>query len=97
MSNQKSNLGRPVIHIDLTKSEHDELVEQLEEDPLPPETVRTVREALGLSQEDFGEKVGAARRTVQDWEAGARNCRGPARMLVLKVASKIKPVEAASA
>jgi transcriptional regulator with XRE-family HTH domain len=32
--------------------------------------IRKLREALGLTQKQFGEKIGKTQRTVQDWEAG---------------------------
>ncbi|MCI4454613.1 MAG: helix-turn-helix transcriptional regulator, partial [Thermodesulfobacterium sp.] len=32
--------------------------------------IRQLRQALGLTQKEFGEKIGKAWRTVQDWEAG---------------------------
>ncbi len=41
--------------------------------PTPtPEQVRQHRACLGLSQAAYGARLYAARRTVQDWESGAR-------------------------
>ena len=37
------------------------------------ERLKAVRKALGLSQKEFGERIGKALRTVQDWESGKRN------------------------
>jgi DNA-binding transcriptional regulator YiaG len=35
-----------------------------------PEFVRTSRELLGLTQAEFGERLGVAKRTVIRWEMG---------------------------
>ena len=37
------------------------------------ERVKFVRLSLGLSQKEFGERIGKALRTIQDWESGRRN------------------------
>jgi DNA-binding transcriptional regulator YiaG len=42
-----------------------------------PEEIRELRTAYGLTQAQFGEIVSAARRTVEDWEAGRRNMPAP--------------------
>lgn len=42
------------------------------DNPTPAE-IRELRTAHGLTQAQFGELVDAARRTVEDWEAGKRN------------------------
>lgn len=44
--------------------------------PTPAE-IRELRTAHGLTQVQFGELVDAARRTVEDWEAGRRNMPAP--------------------
>lgn len=44
--------------------------------PTPAE-IRELRTAYGLTQVQFGELVDAARRTVEDWEAGKRNMPAP--------------------
>jgi len=80
----KAQSGRPIVHTDLSKTEIKTLKSDLDmSDPLEPEMVLKVRNSLGLSQEQFGQRVGAARRTVQDWEHGARSCKGSARMMVI--------------
>ena len=33
-----------------------------------------LRAHSSLTQTEFGALIGAAKRTVQDWESGARNC-----------------------
>lgn len=38
----------------------------------PPESIRALREAAGLSQTAFGVEVHSGLRTVQDWESGQR-------------------------
>ena len=38
-----------------------------------PEEIRTARLSAGLTQRQAGEVIGAAERTWQDWERGARN------------------------
>lgn len=37
-----------------------------------PDTIRTLRQSLGLNTRDFGELVGKSGRTVEDWEQGRR-------------------------
>ena len=90
MSRQVAESGRPIVHTDLSETEIKNLKSDLDKaDPLEPEMVLRVRNSLGLSQEQFGERVGAARRTVQDWEHGARACKGSARMMVIAQADLI--------
>ena len=36
----------------------------------PPESIRALREAAGLSQTAFGVEMHSGLRTVQDWESG---------------------------
>ena len=38
----------------------------------PPESIKALREAAGLSQTAFGVAMHSGLRTVQDWEAGER-------------------------
>lgn len=38
-----------------------------------PEQIKAARAALGITQAQAGEVIGATRRTWQDWEAGRRN------------------------
>jgi DNA-binding transcriptional regulator YiaG len=94
MSRQVAESGRPIIHTDLSKTEIKTLKSDLDKsDPLEPEMILKVRNSLGLSQEQFGERVGAARRTIQDWEHGARSCKGSARMMVIGQADLIGKTE----
>jgi len=37
---------------------------------MTPETIRAIREALGVSQEAFARRVGVAYNTVNRWEKG---------------------------
>jgi DNA-binding transcriptional regulator YiaG len=37
---------------------------------MTPETIRAIRDALGLSQEAFARRVGVAYNTVNRWEKG---------------------------
>ena len=85
-----STAGRPIVHTALSKTEIKTLKSDLDmSDPLEPEMILRIRNSLGLSQEQFGERVGAARRTIQDWEHGARACKGSARMMVIAQADLI--------
>ena len=48
-------------------------------EPSPP---RTIREKLQLSQVAFANLMGVSVRTLQDWEQGRRNPKGPAKSLL---------------
>ena len=89
---EKTKRGRPVVHNDLSVAEAEALRVALDEDPLLPESVKTVRNALGLTQATFGAKCGASKRTVQDWEAGLRACKGAWRLQVIGLSKKVKPI-----
>jgi putative transcriptional regulator len=52
----------------------------------PPE-IKTVREKLKVSQNDFALMIGVSIRTLQNWEQGRRKPEGPAKAL-LRVASR---------
>jgi len=52
----------------------------------PPE-IKTVREKLNVSQNDFALMIGVSIRTLQNWEQGRRKPKGPAKAL-LRVASR---------
>ncbi len=45
--------------------------------------VREIREKLHLSRQDFADRFGFSSRTVQHWEQGDRNPRGPAKILLV--------------
>jgi putative transcriptional regulator len=49
--------------------------------------IKTVREKLHVSQNEFALMIGVSVRTLQNWEQGRRKPEGPAKAL-LKVASK---------
>ena len=53
---------------------------------LPP-NVKKIREQIGLSQSAFAGLLGVSVRTLQEWEQGRRNPRGPAQAL-LRVANR---------
>lgn len=36
-------------------------------------SIKAIRSATGLTQEAFSERYGIPRRTIADWERGARN------------------------
>jgi len=44
--------------------------------------VAAIRDAYGLSQRRFADLLGLSVRTVQNWEQGRRQPRGPARVLL---------------
>ena len=52
----------------------------------PPE-IKTVREKLNVSQNDFALMIGVSVRTLQNWEQGRRKPEGPAKAL-LRVAAR---------
>jgi len=53
---------------------------------LPP-NVNSIREKIGLSQSAFAGLLGVSVRTLQEWEQGRRNPKGPAQAL-LRVADR---------
>ena len=53
---------------------------------LPP-NVKSIREKIGLSQSAFAGLLGVSVRTLQEWEQGRRNPKGPAQAL-LRVADR---------
>jgi DNA-binding transcriptional regulator YiaG len=42
-----------------------------------PDRVKSIRVALGLTQQDFADKLGVNINMVSRWEAGARPTKGP--------------------
>lgn len=52
-----------------------------------PENVREIREKLHKSQSEFARMIGVSVATLQNWEQGRRQPKGPARALLV-VASK---------
>ena len=45
--------------------------------------VKSIREELNLSRQEFADSFGFSARTLQHWEQGDRNPHGPARVLLL--------------
>ena len=58
-----------------------------------PQDVRAIREKLHKSQSEFARMIGVSVGTLQNWEQGRRQPRGPARAL-LQVAAKSPQVVA---
>src|SRR5437763_17178620 len=58
-----------------------------------PQDVRGIREKLHKSQSEFAQMIGVSVATLQNWEQGRRQPRGPARAL-LQVASESPQVVA---
>ena len=52
----------------------------------PPE-IKSVREKLNVSQNEFALMIGVSVRTLQNWEQGRRRPEGPAKAL-LRIASR---------
>ncbi len=52
-----------------------------------PSKPREIRQRLNLSQKEFAGLMGVSARTVQDWEQGRRNPRGPA-VELLRIAER---------
>lgn len=52
-----------------------------------PSDVKSIREKIGLSQSSFAGLLGVSVRTLQEWEQGRRQPKGPAQAL-LRVADR---------
>ena len=52
-----------------------------------PSDVKSIRKKMGLSQSAFAGLLGVSVRTLQEWEQGRRNPKGPAQAL-LRVADQ---------
>ncbi len=50
--------------------------------PMPPESIRQLRERVQLSQAVFASVLGTSISTVQKWEAGAKRPSGPSLRLL---------------
>ena len=37
-------------------------------------TIKELRQASGMTQKDFSEYFGIPKRTIEDWDRGARKC-----------------------
>lgn len=53
--------------------------------------VKAIRQALGITQEELGRRVGVSECTVSLWESGRRNPNGSAILLLEQEESKIAP------
>lgn len=51
-------------------------------EPLTGAEVREMRQGLGLTQAEFGERLGVGRHSVRDWERGKRAVPGPANLAI---------------
>ena len=56
-----------------------------------PSSPKTIRSKLNLSQSAFAALMGVSTRTVQDWEQGRREPKGPAKSL-LRIAEQYPEV-----
>lgn len=54
---------------------------------IKPPDIKTVREKLNVSQNEFALMIGVSVRTLQNWEQSRRKPEGPAKAL-LRIASK---------
>jgi len=54
---------------------------------ITPPDIKSVREELNVSQNEFALMIGVSVRTLQNWEQGRRKPDGPAKAL-LRIASK---------
>ena len=57
--------------------------------------MRRIREALGLSQRQFAERLGVHQVTVAKWETDAQGMRGPAERLIRLLGESAGAVEQA--
>ena len=56
--------------------------------PPPPEDVRSIRQRLGLSQEQFAARYGFSVETIRNYEQGHRKPAGPIRVLLKVIATE---------
>ena len=54
---------------------------------IKPPDIKSVREKLNVSQNEFAIMIGVSARTLQNWEQGRRKPEGPAKAL-LRIASR---------
>jgi putative transcriptional regulator len=60
-----------------------------------PADVKSIRQRLGKSQQEFALMIGVTVTTLQDWEQGKRRPEGPARALLRVAAANPEVVSAA--
>ena len=53
----------------------------------PAREVAPLRNRMGLTQQDFADRVGVARTLVTHWESGIRTPRGPAAILLQQLSA----------
>ena len=55
-------------------------------------TIRDIRRETGLTQAAFGERYCIPRRTIEDWERGARSCPPYVRLLLARAVGLVPPL-----
>ena len=55
-----------------------------------PEEMKRIREALGMTQEEFADEIGVHRVTVAKWEGGDRTIPEPVARLVQRIRDEKK-------
>lgn len=63
--------------------------EELSRDAWPPGRIRKLRDALGLTQEEFGERVGVRQATVSAWERGQSDPQRTSMYLLDRIAAEV--------
>ena len=72
----------------MKKDHFEKLVASIKEaGEIKPPEIKTVRDKLNVSQNDFALMIGVSVRTLQNWEQGRRTPEGPAKAL-LRIASR---------
>lgn len=62
----------------------------------PAKEVKPLREAQGLTQEQFAEQLGVSRVLVTHWETGRQIPRGPAAILLAQLKGRLALAKEAS-
>ncbi len=57
---------------------------------MTPKDIKRLRERLGMTQEQFAERLGVARETVARWEIGANAPRGLSLKALKELAAKAR-------
>ncbi len=53
-------------------------------------TIKQARTKAGLTQKEMSELMGIPKRTIENWESGARSCPGWTERLVIEELKRIK-------
>lgn len=77
--------GKPLTKICLTQS-----VVFTTFEAMRPETMKRLRQSLGMTQKQFARAIGVNRVTVADWEGGAHKPRGLSLVALNALAAKAK-------